>query len=476
MSKKIWKPVSWLSAMALVFSLAAIALAFALPSLASAQGDGMVCQTSVANHTGNGANTTHNFTVPAGATGGYVLVEFTGDFEDWSYDWNWDNDEFIEVYIDGDYIGRDRGQTWDCEEALAAATWPLGAAQMSGWAADGTISVTVVNSMEVDFCYCSGCDQHRVTLCYTTAPLICEESLIDYTGDGASTIHNFSVPMGAAALAYVVVEFRGDFGEWTPYWNPANDEFIEVYVDGDYIGRDQGHWDDCSENWTAATWALGAEQMSDWAADGTISVRVANSEEVEDGCSPDQHRVTLCYTPTVPVNCEQSLISYNGSGANTTHNFSVPPGATNGYVLVEFRGDFGDWTANWTWTEDGDEFIEVYIEGDYIGRDHTDFDDCDGNWTAAIWTLGAAQMSGWAADGTVSVVVQNSPAVDDFCPREHGTYNQHRVTLCYTEPEAPPVGGEAYPVSRIPILVPWIAVGVVLAGGIAWYVLRRRRT
>jgi hypothetical protein len=40
---------------------------------------------------------------------------------------------------------------------------------------------------------------------------------------------------------------------------------------------------------------------------------------------------------------------------------------------------------------------------------------------------------------------------------------------------APPVGGEAYPVSRIPVLAPWIAVGVILAGGISWYVLRRRR-
>ncbi|MFC1970311.1 hypothetical protein ACFLVV_03725, partial [Chloroflexota bacterium] len=136
---------------------------------------------------------------------------------------------------------------------------------------------------------------------------------------------------------------------------------------------------------------------------------------------------------------------------------------------------FGTWSENWTWTED--EFIVVYIEGDYIGRDHRDIPgdeeelDCDGNWTAAMWTLGAAQISGWAADGMISVRVQNSAEVDaDFCD-----YDQHRVTLCYTEPEPPPVGGEAYPVSRISVLAPWIAVAVVLAGGIAWYALRRRR-
>jgi hypothetical protein len=41
--------------------------------------------------------------------------------------------------------------------------------------------------------------------------------------------------------------------------------------------------------------------------------------------------------------------------------------------------------------------------------------------------------------------------------------------------EPPPVGGEAYPVSKASLLAPLIAVGVVLAGGISWYVLKRRR-
>jgi len=42
-------------------------------------------------------------------------------------------------------------------------------------------------------------------------------------------------------------------------------------------------------------------------------------------------------------------------------------------------------------------------------------------------------------------------------------------------PEPPPVGGEAYPVNNTPLLAPWIAAVVLLAGGISWYVLRRRR-
>ncbi|MFC1970283.1 right-handed parallel beta-helix repeat-containing protein [Chloroflexota bacterium] len=39
----------------------------------------------------------------------------------------------------------------------------------------------------------------------------------------------------------------------------------------------------------------------------------------------------------------------------------------------------------------------------------------------------------------------------------------------------PPVGGEAYPVSKMSLLAPWIAVGGVFAGGAIWYVLRRRK-
>jgi hypothetical protein len=41
--------------------------------------------------------------------------------------------------------------------------------------------------------------------------------------------------------------------------------------------------------------------------------------------------------------------------------------------------------------------------------------------------------------------------------------------------EPPPVGGEAYPVNKASLLASWIALGVVLAGGAIWYVLRRRR-
>ena len=42
-------------------------------------------------------------------------------------------------------------------------------------------------------------------------------------------------------------------------------------------------------------------------------------------------------------------------------------------------------------------------------------------------------------------------------------------------PEPPPVGGEAYPVSKASLLAPWIALGLGVAGVISWYVLKRRK-
>jgi len=41
--------------------------------------------------------------------------------------------------------------------------------------------------------------------------------------------------------------------------------------------------------------------------------------------------------------------------------------------------------------------------------------------------------------------------------------------------EPPPVGGEAYPINKISLLAPWVAMAVLLAGGAGWLALRRRR-
>jgi len=43
-------------------------------------------------------------------------------------------------------------------------------------------------------------------------------------------------------------------------------------------------------------------------------------------------------------------------------------------------------------------------------------------------------------------------------------------------PLPPPVGGEAYPVNKLAISAPWIALAALLVGGISWLILRRCKT
>jgi len=79
----------------------------------------------------------------------------------------------------------------------------------------------------------------------------------------------------------------------------------------------------------------------------------------------------------------------------------------------------------------------------------------------------------------------NNSSVLDFCDsillenvfiKEGGWLHVEEIAIdIVVTPEPPPVGGEAYPVSKISILAPWIALGVLLAGGTSWYVLKRRR-
>ena len=83
------------------------------------------------------------------------------------------------------------------------------------------------------------------------------------------------------------------------------------------------------------------------------------------------------------------------------------------------------------------------------------------------------------ADNVIPVAVDsNDKAHAAWCDNRAGDeeiwYSSYQGPPCPTPPP-PPVGGEAYPVNRISLLAPWIAVGVILAGGLSWYVLRRRK-
>ncbi len=123
-----------------------------------------------------------------------------------------------------------------------------------------------------------------------------------------------------------------------------------------------------------------------------------------------------------------------------------------------------------TWYDDRDEGTDVY----YMVLD------TDGNIVVpetALTTLEDVTYSTSYGDNQPSLDVgSDGKAHTTWCGNRTGDYEIWYTTYqgppCRTPP---PVGGEAYPVNKASLLAPWIAVGVVLAGGISWYVLRRRR-
>jgi hypothetical protein len=79
----------------------------------------------------------------------------------------------------------------------------------------------------------------------------------------------------------------------------------------------------------------------------------------------------------------------------------------------------------------------------------------------------------WKDNGSGELDFCDSVLLENKHMREAESWHVEDVAIVVSP--APPVGGEAYPVSRISVLAPWIAVAVLLAGGTSWYVLRRRR-
>jgi hypothetical protein len=104
----------------------------------------------------------------------------------------------------------------------------------------------------------------------------------------------------------------------------------------------------------------------------------------------------------------------------------------------------------------------IYRNRDYgVYKENPPDVDATGNWWGDV--SGPSHSPG-TGDRISTNVLYDPWLLDEFqyCPECGGT-------------PRPPVGGEAYPIKKASLLAPWIAVGLVLAGGISWYVLRRRR-
>lgn len=113
--------------------------------------------------------------------------------------------------------------------------------------------------------------------------------------------------------------------------------------------------------------------------------------------------------------------------------------------------------------QNGDEITVDWTAGSYPYENEYYIYDSDG-------ALVRSEGTGGATPGDVL-----SGELYAICPYPYYWHVEDVAIDIVVCREPPPVGGEAYPVSKASLLAPWIAGGVLLAGGISWYVLKRRR-
>jgi len=83
----------------------------------------------------------------------------------------------------------------------------------------------------------------------------------------------------------------------------------------------------------------------------------------------------------------------------------------------------------------------------------------------------------WDDNGSLVLDYCDSILLENVFIEEGGWWHVEEVSIdIVVTPEPPPVGGDAYPVSKASLLAPWIAVGAAIAAGAGVLVLRKRRT
>ncbi|HMT92052.1 hypothetical protein [uncultured Thiothrix sp.] len=143
------------------------------------------------------ASTTHTFNLPSNqkvASGGYIKIELTGDFDA--------ADEYANLYIEGTYIGKATGGAATCTTNLTK-NFTLPQANLEKWGADGKIEVTVTNSSAVSGCT-STQRKHGLALSITNlvssqpvktlskVRLTCPSTIVEGATGSCSAIADFS--------------------------------------------------------------------------------------------------------------------------------------------------------------------------------------------------------------------------------------------------------------------------------------------
>ena len=237
--------------------------------------------------------------------------------------------------------------------------------------------------------------------------------------------------------------------DWAPTGNPITEldycDYILLEGDGDYpvfcpLDEDfSGSW--LPSGWTTDDWVVWAVNISG----GTPPEALLSSVF----CIFDDHAylqskpVDTTGTGSLMLEFKSTISVFEACGVNCT---------------VYTRAGVGDgWTDVTPW---GNPVYGTVGPGTYQIDISSD--------------IGSATQVRFEYDGPSFCLLFWS--VDDvsICYPDWWHVEEVAVDIIVT-PEPPPVGGEAYPVSKASLLAHWIAVGVLVVGGTGWYILRRRR-
>jgi len=161
-------------------------------------------------------------------------------------------------------------------------------------------------------------------------------------------------------------------------------------------------------------------------------------------------------------------------GAGTMGDYATIKYDSNGDELWVSRydgpGNATDWPSAIAIDGSGDVYVTGRSEGDWTGQDYATIKyDTNGNelWVRR-YELGVSEAAvAIALDGSGNVYVTGSSA---------SAMSSWYVTIKYSHEGSPPVGGTVYPVNKLAILAPWIAIGAAIIAGASVLMLRRRRT
>ncbi len=410
------------------------------------------------------ASTIFNFNIPSNVNEVSVQVTVNGDFDGGT--------EFADVYVEGTFIETilDGNPT---NGTNITANYVFNGAQLAAWLADGVLSITVDNSPAVNP-NIGGLDQKTVSVQYATGSwLLFTESTDTIVGGDSLLIPITIDPFGLTPGVYQdsitfltnidgvdsVVQVPIDFTLVGSVAMELSDSCLTfpITVAGDSITDTLTISNTGCD--TLYVTNINSDNAVFWSELGSITVPPFSNVMVPIGFSPNttgmhngnliinsnDYDTTVCLsgegapapvivvvpdTIDVVLDCNDStqvpVQVYNTGGVDliytptdltfydsTATNFffvtdattafsfdGIDPNLTEIEMTVTINGDY----------DGGTETADIIIEGTFIQTITTS--PTNGIDIVVNLTLSGAQLAGWIADGTLDVLIDNSPAVN----------------------------------------------------------------